>query len=684
MPLNYIPPKNMVTEEFIGTTTPQGKVFLQPVFAGPKYNLHYKDLMDKTTFALSTDTLLANLPSYDTLVTASPATTKIIGLSFSATYSQYMTTVYAKRGDHVFKLKNRPWNQEEETTPTDDIIVVDAVGTDYGKIKFNNYSAAGDKERKRIATTYSSQIIDLDVDTVNGDLYIKLVDELNPTISVTGYRTYEYYSATENFTDKAQGGSFEYYVSAGRETAAGRELTQNGPDTSGNPWLDIISVEGSKIQFKVIFPAVLDDFTGDPIMPTKTTKVLDGITEYIVEKADTLKVNGGSFPLIYLQTSVELIDFVDPPTFDQDFYISYREMDLNYNDKVTTVDRDSVETYFPYNSIVDKLGKMCYLALESGAQVVNFIGLPYDEEYESTDLIKLGDALTEIGEENVYYIVNYDYKNDSHPTIKTHIETYSAQEISKPRTAILSISLSELSMSYESNTLYEIANAISDYAHNSINYRKEVLMWPDIAGMASYLTYIDEEFGELITDAIFGNVVEGQGMFASAAYAGLRCSKVPQQGLTNSVIPGLLYVKHSSDTFNKTLPVHPLNVIASGGVTILFQETPTSFVTVYHQLSTKMDDVRKKEFSKTVCYDFAAYYLLSISPVRGTSSWTDAVIGYEKGLMQAGCKQLVKAGVLTFAEVGTPVLENDELSMPIIVESPTPDNYKVINLRIRR
>ena len=402
------------------------------------------------------------------------------------------------------------------------------------------------------------------------------------------------------------------------------------------------------------------------------------IDSYIVTSDDT---DG----LFYIQISPELTYNAS----DMDFYVSYRELDLEATKEIKTVTRDSVINHFPYDSIADRLGKMVYTALQSGAQVVQYLGLPYDEEYEDVDLLAFQNALDIVGEGDGYFIVNYDYKNTTHPTLKAFLQQYEAKEISKPMTAAISLSDNTLKavtgidpFVYNGNE-YTIANAISDYAKNTIDYRRMVLMWPNKVAMYSGDTYIDDEFNELITDSYYGSVVEGGGMYAAAAYMGLRSSKTPQQGLTNSVIPGLAYVKHSSDVFKKTLPTQPLNIIAGGGVTILYQETNGSYVTVYHQLSTAMDDVRKKEFNKTICYDYAAYYLLSISPKRGTQSWTEPVIGYEIGLMHAGCKELVKAGVLTYAKVGTPTLVNDELDIPIIVDAPTPDNYKIINLKIR-
>lgn len=711
MGLNYIPPKNMITEEYIGNTVPQGSVFLQPVVMGPKYILHYKDMVDNTTLDTNSDALRMKLPSYSALINKD---TRLI------TGGTYPYKIYAEYSDHVYELTQTPWGGStndidlDRTEPAD----MASPGT-YGMISLKNYVKAatttadeGADVRARIAKTYGATI-DLDNDTAAGDKYIKLVKEVVPTSTDPGLRVYEYYDVSTNFTSLAQASGIDFYIAAGR----GSSLTQRGPifsDASTPGLLMQIAgidsyvetdhtislsssgaVSGSKVYFAVQFPIGWTNdgethgssaneygFYNDPIANALVTAALsENITELTITKADTLD---GSNPLIYLQIAAGLPEYSDPSTFGLNFYVSYRELDLSYGDKVYTITRDEVETYFPYNSIADKLGKMVYLMFESGSQIVNFISLPYDEEYENTDTTALNSALDMIGEsQSSYYIVNYDYSNTSHVYLKTFIDNYAARDVSKPMTAIVSISLDKLGVAYDTSTDYDIANAISDYASNTINHRRFVLMWPDKVGMYSALTYMDDEFGELITDDTYGYVVEGPGMYAAAAYAGLRAAKTPRQGLTNSIVPGLAYVRHSSDMFKKTLATQPLNIIAGGGVTVLYQETPTSFVTVYHQLSTKMDDTRAKEFNKTVCYDYAAYYLLSISPKRGTQSWTEPVIGYEVGLMHAGCKQLVKAGILTYAEVGKPTLSNDELDIPIVVESPTPDNYKVINLRIR-
>ena len=646
MPLNYIPPKNMITEEFLGNPSPQGNVFLQPVIMGPKYNVHYRELIDSSTVSYSTPALSIDVPTVSS-ITASE--TKL--------YDEVPWKLYAT-GTRMYELVKTPWGASNA-----DISLNSATGG----ISIADYDAA----KERMAVIYSADNIDLDADTREGTRYLKI------TADASSIRTYEYYDSNANFSTLLPGAPTTVYnIAVGRGTSTSGTLTEE--DTATTPaYIKVTGVEGSKITFTV-------DYTGGDIVAANLATAIDaGALPYTVKAADTVDGSTYTVPITYIQVSAELVEGANVAS-NIPLHVSYAELDMtSKDDGVITITYPEVSTYFPVDTIADKLGKMVYTAFQSGASTVSFYALPYDEDYDNTDQTELQNALTAIGESKAYFIVNYDHKDASHPYIRDFIAQYADETVSKPMTAIFSYDYeAHAGQSYDADTKYTIANTINTYAQN-LDDRRIVLMWPDKVGMFSGNVYYDDEFDALINSSTYGNVVEGGGMYAAAAYAGLRASQKPQQGLTNSIMKALAYVKHSSDMFAKTLPDQPLNIIASGGVTVLYQETPTSYVTVYHQLSTDMSDVRKKEFNKTVCYDYAAYYLLSISPQRGTQSWTAPVIAYEVGLMYAGCKELVKDGVLTYAEVGKPVLNNDELDIPIVVESPTPDNYKVINLKIR-
>ena len=655
MPLTYIPPKNMVTEEFIGNPSPQGNVFLKPVIMGPKYKVHYKDLVDSSTVAYSTN-LTMDVPSKSDITAGN-----------TLLYGGDTFKLYGTGSTQTYELKQTPWG----VTDADIALAVTGVLT------ISSYDTA----KERIAVAYSSEISDWDADVRDGVRYMKVVSDTYATDG-TGQCKYEYYDANVNFSTLLPDyKNHDFNFAIGTGTSSSGTLTEKDGRTTGSDYIHITKVEGSKIQFTVPYDA---SATTDMIYRTTRTKGLDAgyvLTAADMTDADTKKV------ITYIQVAYSMPAGGDVAT-DMPFHISYRELDKSLGDKVYTITYPEITTYFPVDTIADKLGKMVYTAFQSGATTVNFYALPYDDEVDGAwDATDFQNALTTIGESDSYFIVNYDYNTASHPYITDFIAQYAAETVSKPMTAILSYRLPTGS-TYQNyldggdSTLYDMANAINTYAQGLDN-RRIVLIWPEVVAMYSGNAAYDDEFGYLINDSTFGHVVEGCGAYAAAAYAGYRASQPPQQGLSNGIVKGLVYVKESSDVFPKTLPDQPLNIIASGGVTVLFQEFPTSYVTVYHQLSTDVSAVEKKEFNKTVCYDYAAYYLLSISPKRGRKNWTNPVIGYELGLMTAGCKQLVKAGILTYAKVGTPTLEGDELTIPIVVESPTPDNYKVINLQIR-
>lgn len=122
--------------------------------------------------------------------------------------------------------------------------------------------------------------------------------------------------------------------------------------------------------------------------------------------------------------------------------------------------------------------------------------------------------------------------------------------------------------------------------------------------------------GEAITDAKWQVLVDNgyheltvfspvPGFYYDAAIVGQVAGKEPQQPLTNLPISGITRTLGSWDYFSES----NLNVIASGGVYIMYQTSATSPVVSRHQMSTNVLSIAKRELSITTAIDYTAKFI---------------------------------------------------------------------------
>lgn len=92
-----------------------------------------------------------------------------------------------------------------------------------------------------------------------------------------------------------------------------------------------------------------------------------------------------------------------------------------------------------------------------------------------------------------------------------------------------------------------------------------------------------------------------EGYYATAVIAGLAAQLAPQQPMSGMAVPGFTSAIRSFPYFNED----QMNIIAGGGVMILWQEKPgTGSVLIRHQLMTNTDDIKTREFSVVRALDF--------------------------------------------------------------------------------
>ncbi len=90
--------------------------------------------------------------------------------------------------------------------------------------------------------------------------------------------------------------------------------------------------------------------------------------------------------------------------------------------------------------------------------------------------------------------------------------------------------------------------------------------------------------------------------FLCAAIAGMRSGLPPAQGFTNLPVPGATELIGSDDVMSET----DLNVLAGGGVFILVQDVVAGPITVRHQLTTAIGDIKTREDNIISAVDFSS------------------------------------------------------------------------------
>lgn len=118
---------------------------------------------------------------------------------------------------------------------------------------------------------------------------------------------------------------------------------------------------------------------------------------------------------------------------------------------------------------------------------------------------------------------------------------------------------------------------------------------------------LSESFADSKVVNVFPDIpLDDAEYYLAAAIAGLACSVVPHQPITEYAITGYSSQKATKKRFTET----QLNVIASGGTLIVTREIGSGTVFIRHQITTDVSDIRKSEFSMVRNYDSIADYVL--------------------------------------------------------------------------
>ena len=127
--------------------------------------------------------------------------------------------------------------------------------------------------------------------------------------------------------------------------------------------------------------------------------------------------------------------------------------------------------------------------------------------------------------------------------------------------------------------------------------------------------------------------------FIGCALAGLACSVVPQQGLTNLELNGFDDLSLCYRVFTRA----QMNKMAENGMFIVTQDTPADRVYIRHQLTTaaKEGNLLTSELSITKNYDSVSYYFAAVlAPFIGKYNVTPELIEVVKTQIEDGISYL--------------------------------------------
>lgn len=117
-----------------------------------------------------------------------------------------------------------------------------------------------------------------------------------------------------------------------------------------------------------------------------------------------------------------------------------------------------------------------------------------------------------------------------------------------------------------------------------------------------------------------GTETELPAYYGCAAVAGMISGLLPSQGFTTLPVVGPTGVKGSNDVMSEL----DLDFLAGGGVFILIQEVDGGPVTVRHQLTTAVSDLKTRELSVIKAVDYASkFFRTELAPLIGRYNLTE-------------------------------------------------------------
>lgn len=172
--------------------------------------------------------------------------------------------------------------------------------------------------------------------------------------------------------------------------------------------------------------------------------------------------------------------------------------------------------------------------------------------------------------------------------------------------------------------------------------------------------------------------------FDGCALAGMTSGLSPSQGFTNLPVPGAVELIGSNDVMSEL----DLNILAGGGVFILVQDVVNGPITVRHQLTTAVGDIKTREHSIISAIDYSAKtFRDNLKHLVGRFNNTQTFIDQQLRPAAAGVLQDLKEEVVV--GLGTRIIsiervsgKLDEVEIAIEYEALVPVNKIIVRFLI--
>lgn len=256
---------------------------------------------------------------------------------------------------------------------------------------------------------------------------------------------------------------------------------------------------------------------------------------------------------------------------------------------------------------------------------------------------------------DVWRIIPVDTSAEINAVIDQHISTYSSPQEKLERTTILATPYSGELTSF-SDATNGVLKKVGDYTTALADSRISVV-YPDRASVA----------------LSNGKVVDVDGAYLAAAFAGAEAAQPAQQSRTRMTLKSIYKLKGVSMTRTEK------NRLADMGVLILEQADAGLPVVVRHQLTTDMSSVQTREMSIIAVSDLSAKFLRGIcEQYIGKYNITPEVITRISATLKAGMSQLTKLKIINKGNIGKLLQDADNpdtLAIEASILPPYPCNY---------
>ena len=224
-----------------------------------------------------------------------------------------------------------------------------------------------------------------------------------------------------------------------------------------------------------------------------------------------------------------------------------------------------------------------------------------------------------------------------------------------------------------------------DSVATGVHYRVESPILTDKYQMATWIRDVSAGFADRRMTHIYAPAVgvadDGvtitpvPGYYFSCVYAGATQSEMPQMGFTNRPFAGFARCFFTNDYFTES----HLNIIASGGTTIVIQTRAMAPLSVRHQLTTDMSSIEKREYSVTKNLDHMAKTArITFRPYIGRYLINDATMNILYSIGNALVERWKRDGQLISGSVGqfqVDPTQADKVLACFNLKVPIPLNY---------